>query len=82
MMEFQAEDVAKAAGHVLRRLRKDAGLTQEKLSFKAAIQRNFVSEIELGQKQPSLYTIFKVAHALGVSPQQFVELVHFQLNEK
>ncbi len=79
MKEFQAEDVAQATGIVLRKLRKDADLTQEKLSFKASIQRNFVSEIELGQKQPSLFTVFKVAYALDVSPQKFVQLVHEQL---
>lgn len=80
MVEFQAQDVAIAAGKVLRQLRKEAGLSQEKLSFKATIQRNFVSEIELGQKQPSLFTLFKVSHALGISPQQFVQLVHEQLD--
>ncbi|AON53142.1 helix-turn-helix domain-containing protein [Herbaspirillum seropedicae] len=78
-MDFQAEDVASAAGKVLRQLRKEADLTQEKLSFKAAIQRNYVSEIELGQKQPSLHTIFKVAHALDVTPQYFVELIQDEL---
>ncbi|MCP1574171.1 transcriptional regulator with XRE-family HTH domain [Herbaspirillum rubrisubalbicans] len=79
-MDLQADDVAKAAGKVLRHLRKDAGLTQEKLSFKAAIQRNFVSEIELGLKQPSLFTIFKLAQALEVAPQNFVQLIQAELN--
>jgi len=81
MGQLEAEEVAKAAGKVLRRLRKEANLTQEKLSFKATIQRNFVSEIELGLKQPSLFTIFKIAYALDVPPQQFVQLIQEQLNQ-
>ncbi|ASU41426.1 hypothetical protein hmeg3_12975 [Herbaspirillum sp. meg3] len=82
MTQLQAEEVAAAAGKVLRRLRKEMDLTQEKLSFKATIQRNFVSEIELGLKQPSLFTIFKIAQALDVTPHQFVLLVQEQLEEK
>jgi transcriptional regulator with XRE-family HTH domain len=81
MTQFQAEEVAAAAGKILRRLRKEAGLSQEKLSFKATIQRNFVSEIELGQKQPSLFTIFKVAYALELEPQDFIRLVQEELKK-
>lgn len=82
MAQLEAEEVAKAAGKVLRRLRKEADLTQEKLSFKASIQRNFVSEIELGLKQPSLFTVFKIAQALDIQPQEFVLLVYEQLRTK
>ncbi len=82
MAQLEAEEVAKAAGKVLRRLRKEADLTQEKLSFKASIQRNFVSEIELGLKQPSLFTVFKIAQALDVEPHKFVSLVQEQLGGK
>ena len=79
MVNFQAQDIAVATGKVLRQLRKDAGLSQEALSFKALIQRNFVSEIELGQKQPSLFTVFKLADALDIQPNQFVQLVSDEL---
>lgn len=41
---------------------------------------NFVTEIELGQKQPSLHTIFKLAIAFDVSPQYFVEMVQNELS--
>ncbi|MDR6739114.1 transcriptional regulator with XRE-family HTH domain [Herbaspirillum sp. 1173] len=81
MTQLQAEEVAEAAGKVLRRLRKEAGLSQEKLGFKATIQRNFVSEIELGQKQPSLFTVFKVAYALDLDPQDFMRLVQEELKK-
>lgn len=58
---------AVAFGKVLRQLRQDAGLTQEQLGFEADLRRTFISSLELGEKQPSLMTILKLATALGCS---------------
>ena len=65
-------DVAVACGIVLRRLRKDAGLTQEQLALEADLQRSYVSILELGQQQPSLTTILKLASALGCTAQSLM----------
>ncbi len=67
--------VAVAFGKVLRRLRKQKGLTQEQLGFEADVQRNFISLIELGRNQPTVTTIFKLAKALGYSPSHIIALV-------
>lgn len=61
-------------GRVLRRLRKDAGLSQEQLAFAAEIERNFVSLIERGINQPSLRVIFKIAKALETQPSEMFRL--------
>ena len=50
---------------VLRRLRKASGLTQEELALEAELRRTYVSILELGQQQPTLTTILKLAPALG-----------------
>lgn len=60
-------ELAVAFGVVLRRMRIDAGLTQEQLGFEAGLRRTYVSVLELGQQQPSLTTIFKLASALKVT---------------
>jgi transcriptional regulator with XRE-family HTH domain len=60
-------DTAKAFGKALRLRRKDAGLTQEQLGFESELRRTYISSLELGEKQPSLSTIFKLAHALKMS---------------
>lgn len=73
-------DIADAFGQVLRDLRREAGLTQEQLGFEAGLERNFISMLELGQRQPSLATVFKLAKALQISPPRFVELVDSQLD--
>ncbi len=58
-------DVAKVFGVVLRDMRIEAGLTQEQLGLEADLRRTFVSLLELGQQQPTLTTLLKLAHALN-----------------
>ena len=75
-------DPAIAFGHVLRALRKEAGLTQEQLSFEAGIERNFVSLIERGVNQPTVRVLFKLAAALGTSPSAMLSVVEQALKNK
>lgn len=63
---------AEAFGLVLRQLRRARGLSQEKLAFEAGLERNFISLLELGQRSPSLVTIFKLAQALHIKPSALV----------
>lgn len=66
-------------GSVLRQLRAEAGLTQEQLGFEAELQRNYVSILELGQQQPSLSTILKLAVALKCPARELVGRVEDEL---
>ena len=68
-------DAGIAFGKVLRRLREAAGLTQEQLGFDADLRRTYVSILELGQQQPSLTTILKIAQALNCSPGSLLDMV-------
>ncbi|WP_071849999.1 helix-turn-helix domain-containing protein [Duganella sp. HH105] len=68
-------DPAVAFGVVLRRLRKEAGLTQEQLGFEAEVERNFVSLIERGVNQPTIRVLFRLAAALKVEPSAMIKLV-------
>ena len=71
--------VEEAFGVVLRRLRTERRLTQEQLGFEAGLRRTFISSLELGEKQPSLGTIFKLSCALGVSLGGFFELIDLEM---
>lgn len=71
--------VGKSSGHfelsfgeALRRVRLDAGLSQEKLGLEAGVQRNFISLIETGHNQPTITTISKLARALGMKASELV----------
>ena len=70
-----------AFGRVLRRLRKAAGLSQEQFGFEAGVSRIYVSILELGQQQPSLSTIFKIARALNCRPGELLNLVEDELTK-
>ncbi len=74
-------DPAVAFGRVLRRLRNEAGLTQEELGFEADLRRTYISILELGQQQPTLTTILKLAKPLRTSAHEMVGLVEEELNK-
>ncbi|WP_175037890.1 helix-turn-helix domain-containing protein [Burkholderia contaminans] len=61
-----------AFGRVLRRFRKRAGLSQEQLALEAGVRRTYVSLIELGQNQPTITIIFKLAAALNSLPSELI----------
>jgi transcriptional regulator with XRE-family HTH domain len=72
---------AVAFGRVVRRLRQKKGLTQEELGLDADLRRTFVSILELGQQQPTLTTILKLARVLEVRPAKLIELVEREIQE-
>jgi transcriptional regulator with XRE-family HTH domain len=72
---------AVAFGRVLRRLRKKKGYTQEELGFEAELRRTFVSILELGQQQPSLTTILKLARVLDIRAGKMMDLVENEIQE-
>ncbi len=63
---------APAFGAVVRRRRRDRGLTQAALAEAADLHLNHISFLERGLRTPSLDVVFQVAHGLGVP---VVELV-------
>ena len=72
---------AVAFGRILRRLRREKGYTQEELGFEADLRRTFVSVLELGQQQPSLTTILKLARVLDTRPGKILDLVEQEIQE-
>lgn len=70
---------AVAFGKVLRSLRQQVGLTQEQLGFEADLRRTYVSILELGQQQPSLSSILKIANALDLSASDLMQLVEYEM---
>lgn len=75
-------EVAVAFGKVIRELRVKAGLTQEQLGFEANLRRTFISILELGQQQPTLVTIMKLATALNTTATEIIARVEELRDEK
>ena len=80
MLGKQKEQPNFAFGKVLRRLRIEQGLSQEALALTADLQRNYISLMELGQNQPTITTIFKLANALSIKPSKLMDLVENEIN--
>ncbi len=59
--------VAELFGATLRRVRRDKGLSQEKLAELTGLSANFVGEMERGLKAPGLTVIVRLALALDTS---------------
>ena len=60
-------------GGNVRRLRQNAGLTQEQLAFEASIDLTYVGGIERGRRNPSLLVMVRIAEALNVGPESLLE---------
>ncbi len=53
-------------GSKIQRLRKERGLSQEKLAEIASLHRTYIGMIERAEKNVTLVNIHKLAKALGV----------------
>ncbi|HEY5298052.1 MAG TPA: helix-turn-helix transcriptional regulator [Verrucomicrobiae bacterium] len=60
-------------GEIIRSHRKNAGMSQEKLSEKANLHHNYIGELERGEKAASIDTLVKIAKALGVKVRALVD---------
>lgn len=67
-------------GAVIKRLRVQQGLTQERLATLSDLERTFVSMLERGIKQPSLSTISNVAAAFGIKNYELLHLVEQEIH--
>lgn len=53
-------------GAELRRLRRQAGLSQAELAARAGVRRATISELETGERLPMVETLERIAAVLGV----------------
>ncbi|MBJ6751391.1 helix-turn-helix domain-containing protein [Geomonas anaerohicana] len=71
--------IEEAFGIVIRRLRRERNLSQDKLSMSSCLDRKFISNIEGGKQQPSLVSIFALASALNTSASSIIYETEFIL---
>lgn len=66
-------DIDIETGAAVRAFRKERKMTQGAMAFAMGkLSRNFISQLESGQRGWSLHLLVKAASALGVSPQLLV----------
>jgi transcriptional regulator with XRE-family HTH domain len=59
----------------LRELRTRRGASQEAFAFECGLNRQFISLLELGQREPSIETIYKVAAGLDMEGSELLAQV-------
>ena len=72
-------DLALAFGQVIQRLREERGWSQEQLAEHSERSRNLIGRFEQGRSQPTLESLWDVAHALGTKPSELIRLAEEQL---
>lgn len=63
---------AKKMGRVIASFRHEKGMSQELLSGLAGLDRTHYSKIERGLRSPTIDTLFKIAQALEIPPDQII----------
>jgi len=58
-------------GKKVREIRKEIGLSQEELAFKADLHRTYIGMIERAEKNITLVNIEKLAKALDININEF-----------
>ena len=72
----------KAFGKTLKTFRTSAGFSQTDLAQMAGLDRTFISLLELGKRQPTITTIYKLAESLNVPVKEMILHVNNQLDKK
>ncbi|TVQ91546.1 MAG: XRE family transcriptional regulator [Deltaproteobacteria bacterium] len=62
------EEVQRAFGQRVREARLTLGVTQEELAHQAGLDRTYVSMVERGVRNVTLWNIYRLAEALNLDP--------------
>jgi len=68
-----SNDVRRLVGRNVKRLRIAAGISQAELAERMGIDRAYVSGLELGQRNPTIVTLWHIGQALGVKLRSFFD---------
>ncbi len=72
-------NVDQAFGQALRSLRTKRKWSQTDLALRAAVDRNYISLIELGKSSPSIGMLYRLCDALDVRPADVLKDVDKRL---
>lgn len=71
---------AMLVGKAISKARQNKGITQEVLSGLADIGRTHLSAIERGERKPTLETLWRIAFALNMQPNELVRKIELEIS--
>jgi transcriptional regulator with XRE-family HTH domain len=75
MYYFSIMELEVIFGEVIKRLRKEKGISQDALALKTGLHLNSISLFERGLNQPTLKTVFVIAEAFEMKPEELIRRV-------
>lgn len=73
--------IIQAFGSILREIRVEKHISQERLAEYCDLDRTFVSMLERGVRQPTVTTIFKIAKAFDMPASELIKLTEKRVSE-
>ena len=74
MSERAVKHIRKNLGDRLRAMRKQRGLSQERLGRRAGLSGKFVGEVERGEKSISVDSLYRIAVALEIPLRELTDV--------
>ena len=71
--KLQSQEIATRFGENVRRVRKQAGMSQAEVARIASLHRTEVGLIERGQRVVRVDTLIRIAGALKVAPRELLD---------
>jgi len=65
-------DIRERVGGNFARIRREKGLTQERVEELSGFSQQYLSGLERGQRNPTIVTLSELAQALGVTLADFL----------
>jgi transcriptional regulator with XRE-family HTH domain len=75
-MKLRKEELVTKVGSKIREIRKEKGLTIERLALEAEIESKQLRRIELGQINTSVYQIYNLSHTLDIQMRDIFVFNH------
>lgn len=61
-----------ALGEAIRSIRKELGISQERLAFLAEVDRSYMGRVERGDNNVAVLTLLRISQALGIRLQDLI----------
>ncbi|MFD1883379.1 helix-turn-helix domain-containing protein [Paracoccus pacificus] len=81
-MERSNPDLLKAFATVLRRRRREAGLSQEEFAFRCDLSTSYISLLETQNRQPTLTALHTISTQLETSASELLAEVEQLLHSR
>jgi transcriptional regulator with XRE-family HTH domain len=72
----EKDDLLALFGEQLKNFRKERGISQEELAFRAELDRTYISGLECGKRNPTLKILVKLAVSLNMEPSELLINLH------